>query len=125
MMKSQSGVFEVPVELNKVLKISFIFDSGVSDMSISPEVAATLIITGTIEQTDFIGSQIYSFADGSTATSEVFILKEIKIGTHIIKNVRASIANSINAPMLLGQSVLQRLGKFSIDNNNHTLIIEE
>ena len=79
MMKSQSGVFEVPVELNKVLKISFIFDSGASDVSISPDVAATLIRTGTIEQTDFIGSQVYSFADGSTATSEVFILKEIKI----------------------------------------------
>jgi clan AA aspartic protease (TIGR02281 family) len=125
MMKSQSGVFEVPVELNKVLKISFIFDSGASDVSISPDVALTLMRTGTIEQTDFIGSQVYSFADGSTATSEVFILKEIKIGGHVIKNVRASISNSINAPMLLGQSVLQRLGKFSIDNNNHTLIIEE
>ena len=125
MTKSQSGVFEVPVELNKVLKISFIFDSGASDVSVSPDVALTLIRTGTVEQTDFIGSQVYSFADGSTATSEVFILKEIKIGSHIIKNVRASISNSINAPMLLGQSVLQRLGKFSIDNNNHTLIIEE
>ena len=125
MTKSQSGVFEVPVELNKVLKISFIFDSGASDISISPDVALTLIRTGTITETDFIGSQVYSFADGSKATSEVFILKEIKIGDHIIKNVRASISNSNNAPMLLGQSVLQRLGRFTIDNNNHTLIIED
>ena len=125
MTKSQSGIFEVPVELNKVLKISFIFDSGASDVSISPDVALTLIRTGTITETDFIGSQVYSFADGSKATSEVFILKEIKIGGHIIKNVRASISNSINAPMLLGQSVLQRLGRFTIDNNNHTLIIED
>ena len=44
MMKSQSGVFEVPVELNKVLKISFIFDSGASDVSISPDVTGTWVI---------------------------------------------------------------------------------
>ena len=86
--------------------------------------ALTLIRTGTIQSNDFIGTQVYSFADGSTAKSDVFILHEIKIGNYLIKNVTASISNSINAPMLLGQSVLQRLGKFSVDNNNHTLIIE-
>lgn len=124
MIKSAGGTFDIPVELNGVLKISFIFDSGASDVSISPDVALTLIKTGTITDTDFIGKQHYRFANGATATSEVFILHEIKIGDYKIKNVRASISNSINAPMLLGQSVLQRLGKFTIDNTNHTLTIE-
>lgn len=124
MTKSPSGTYDIPVELNGVLKISFIFDSGASDVTISPDIALTLIKTGTITDNDFIGKQQYRFANGATATSEVFILHEIKIGDYKIKNVRASISNSINAPMLLGQSMLQRIGKFTIDNTNHTLTIE-
>ena len=123
MIKSSSGIYELPVELNKVLKISFIFDPGAADVSISPDVAYTLIRTGTITDKDYIGTQKYSFADGSTAVSSVFNLHEIKIGSFTIKNVRVSIANSLKAPMLLGQSVLQRMGKFTIYNTNHTLTI--
>ena len=124
MKMSQGGVYEIPVELNGVLKISFIFDSGASDVSISPDVALTLMRTGTITDNDYIGQQRYVFADGSTAVSDVFYLQEVKVGDYTIKKVRASISNTLEAPMLLGQTVMQRMGKFSIDNNNHTLIIE-
>lgn len=121
MIKSPNGTYDVPVELNGVLKINFILDSGASDVSISPDVALTLIKTGTISESDFIGTQQYRFANGSTATSQVFYLNEVKVGDLTLKKVRATISNSVDAPMLLGQSVLQRLGKFSIDNTNHTL----
>jgi clan AA aspartic protease (TIGR02281 family) len=124
MVKTSGGTYDIPVELNGVLKISFIFDSGASDVSISPDIALTLIKTGTVKESDFIGTQRYTFANGASATSHVFLLKEIKIGDHVIKKVRASISNSIDAPMLLGQSVLQRIGKFTIDNTTHTLTIE-
>lgn len=124
MVKGENGIYEVPVVLNDVLKISFIFDSGASDVSISPDVALTLIRTGTITQSDFIGTQKYQFADGSTATSNVFILHQIKIGNKTLTNVKASISKSIDAPMLLGQTALQQFGKFTIDNANHTLVIE-
>jgi clan AA aspartic protease (TIGR02281 family) len=122
--KVAGGTYEVPVELNGVLKIKFMFDSGASDVSLPPDVAQTLIKAGTISNSDFIGSQRYSFADGSTALSQVFILHRIKIGNKTIYNVRASIASSSKAPMLLGQSVLQQFGKFTIDNVNQTLTIE-
>lgn len=121
MTKMASGLFEIPVTINDVLKISFIFDSGASDVSIAPDVALTLIRTGTVRETDFIGSQKYSFADGSTATSRRFIIRKLSIGNHVVTNVTASISNSVNAPMLLGQSVQERFGKITIDNNNHTL----
>ncbi len=123
MIKSEGGTYEVPVTINGVLKISFILDSGASDVSISPDVALTLIKTGTVKESDFIGTQSYSFADGSHATSKVFIIHEIKIGNKIITNVKASISNSIDAPMLLGQTVLQRFGKFTVDNTNHILTL--
>ncbi len=122
--KKSSGVYEIPVVINGVLKISFVFDSGAADVSISPDVAMTLVKTGTVTSADFVGTQKYIFADGSTATSKVFIIKNLKVGNKTVYNVRASISSSIDAPMLLGQSVLQKFGKFTIDNNAHTLTIE-
>jgi aspartyl protease family protein len=123
-MEMVNGVYEVPVVINGVLKIGFIFDSGASDVSISSDIALTLIKTGTLKQTDFIGTQKYQFADGSIATSKTFIIREFTIGNKTLKNINASISNSIASPMLLGQSVLRKFGKFTVDNINHTLIIE-
>jgi aspartyl protease family protein len=124
MVKRKDDIYEIPVEVNGVLKINFIFDSGASDVSVAPDVASTLIKTGTVSVDDFVGTQEYLFADGTTASSKVFVLKSLKIGSKIVYNVRASISNSIDAPMLLGQSVLQRFGRFSIDNNAHTITID-
>lgn len=112
---SVGGVYEVPVSLNDVLKINVILDSGAADVSIAPEVALTLIRTGTINKTDLLSGKVYRFADGSTAKSERFNLKSIKIGNKEFKNIPCIIAKSIEAPMLLGQSLLMRLGKYTID----------
>jgi aspartyl protease family protein len=51
-------------------------------------------------------------------------LSSIKIGNKVIRNVNCSISNSINSPMLLGQSVLSRFGKYTFDNKNQRLIID-
>ncbi len=103
-MKKVNGVYEIPITINNVLKLNFIFDAGASEVSISPDVVLTLIKTGTVTDKDFIGYQTYRFADGTTAKSKVFIIKEIKLGNKTISNIKASISNSINAPLLLGQS---------------------
>lgn len=118
------GVYEVPVDLNGVLKINFIFDSGASDVSISPDVALTLIKTGTIRESDWLPGAYYSFADGSTAKSARFKLRSLKIGNKTVYNITCSIANSIKAPMLLGQSVLSQFGKYTFDYRTETLTIE-
>ena len=122
--RNNGGTFVVPIVINGALKLDFIFDSGASDVSISPDVALTLIRTGTVTESDFVGTQKYVFADGSIANSNVFIIREIQIGNKVEKNVKASISNSIDAPLLLGQSILSKFGKLTIDNANNTLTIE-
>jgi len=119
------GVYSIPVVLNGVLKINMIYDSGAADVNISPDVALTLIRTGTLKESDYIGTQTYTFADGSYAKSKKIIIREIQIGNQTIENVEASISNSINAPMLLGQSVLSRLGRIMIDNSTKTMYIQK
>jgi len=117
------GVYEVPILLNGVLRINFIIDSGASDVTISPDVALTLIRTGTVAQNDWIPGQVYRFADGSTAQSARFILQSLQIGNRTLRNVRCGIANSIEAPMLLGQSALSKLGRYEVDYKRGVLRI--
>ena len=122
-MTKDHNTYALPIEINNVLKIQFIMDTGASEVSISPDVAIVLIKTGTIEDLDWLPSQTYRFADGSTAKSSRFKIKSLKIGEFTLKNVTASISNSISAPMLLGQNVLNKFGNVSIDNKNHILTI--
>lgn len=124
-MIKKEGVYEIPVLINGSLKLNFIFDPGASDVSISPDVALTLIRTGTVSDKDFIGTTTYKFADGSTAKSKVFILQELQIGNKTVTNVRASISNSFAAPLLLGQSVLYKFGKVTIDYKNGVIRFED
>ena len=123
-MTKNGGVYEIPVIINGALKLNFIFDAGASDVSISPDVALTLIRTGTLTNDDFVGTETYKFADGSKAKSKVFIIKEIQIGNKKVFNIRASIATSINAPLLLGQSVLNKFGKVTIDYKNGVIVFQ-
>ena len=123
-LSNLNGVYHLPVNLNKVMSLDFILDLGASDVSITPDVFLVLYRAGTIDEPDFIGTETYKFADGSTAKSSVFNLKNIKIGDIELKNVRASISNNINSPLLLGQSALKKLPSYKIDNQNNKLIVE-
>lgn len=123
-LKYQNGVYLVPTKLNNVLSMDFVLDLGASDVSISPDIFLVLYRAGTIKESDFIGSQTYQFADGTTAKSSVFNIASIQIGDKEIKDVRASISNSLNAPLLLGQSAMKKFGSYRIDNFQKLLIIE-
>ena len=52
-------------------------------------------------------------------------LKTIEFGGIIINNVEASVSKNLEAPLLLGQNVLQKFGKVTIDNKNNILILEK
>ncbi|MFA5619720.1 MAG: retroviral-like aspartic protease family protein [Weeksellaceae bacterium] len=123
-LKKEHDIYFVPVKLNNVLDIDFVFDSGASDVSITPEIALTLVKTGTITENDWLPGAYYKFADGTTAKSMRFNLKSVKIGNKIISNVTCSISNSLDAPMLLGQSVLSKFGKYTFDYKNNELIFD-
>ncbi len=123
MKKHQGGTYEFPVEINGVLRINLIFDSGASEVSISPDVALTLIRTGTVSDADWLPSREYQFADGSKAKSRRFLIRKLNIAGNFIYNVETSISNNLEAPLLLGQSALSKLGKIQIDYENDALII--
>jgi clan AA aspartic protease (TIGR02281 family) len=122
-LKNENGIFVVPVEVNGAITLDFVVDSGAADVSVPGDVVSTLIRTRTIGPSDFVGQQTYVLADGSEAPSDVFIIRSLKVGGHIVQNVKASIA-SPKAMLLLGQSFLSHFKSWSIDNARHALVLE-
>lgn len=50
-------------------------------------------------------------ADGNISEGTVINLRDVKLGTLHLKDVKASVVRNQSAPLLLGQSVLSKLGK--------------
>ena len=122
-MENDSGVYVVPVLINDALTIKFIIDSGSADVSIPADVVLTLMRTGTLSEADFLGTQLYTFADGTTTPSKTFRIKSLRVGNTILTNVAGSIADVRSVP-LLGQSFLKQFKSWSIDNTQHALLLE-
>ena len=77
-----------------------------------------------LNEKDFKGSRRYLTADGSIADGAVVRIREVKVGDCTLKNIEASVIKNQKAPLLLGQSVLERFGTITIDNQNNKLIIK-
>lgn len=117
------GIYKVPVLINGSLILNFIVDSGAADVVIPIDVVMTLIRTGTLQKSDFLGSQTYRLADGSSIPSETFRIRELKVGGRIVHNVVGSVAN-VKGFLLLGQSFLTKFNKISFDYGRHLLVLE-
>jgi predicted aspartyl protease len=118
------GYYEIPVELNGALKVYSLFEEGASDITISPDVALTLVKSGTITDRNWLTGPQFDFADGTVARSERFRLNSVKIGTKIISDVTCSISGYMEVPMILGKNVLSRMGNYTINAKTGTLTIQ-
>lgn len=119
----RNGILTVPVEINDQIKLAFVVDSGAADVALPADVVLTLIRTGTVRPSDFVGSQTYQMADGRTVPSPVLIIRKLRVGPVVISNVRCSVANA-EAPLLLGQTFFRRLRSWSIDNSRQVLVLK-
>jgi hypothetical protein len=121
-MVGGGGTFKVPVAINGQLTLDFIVDSGAADVSIPADVVLTLIRTGTLAESDFLDSQTYRLADGSTVPSQRFLIRSLRVGDKVLENVTGSVA-PVAGGLLLGQSFLTRFKSWSIDNQRQALVL--
>ena len=124
MKKMYSGVYEVACTINN-LPLKFIFDTGASSVSISSVEASFMLKNGYLKEEDVKGKEYFSTATGEIHEGTIIRLREIKIGDAVLRNVDASVAHNQQAPLLLGQTVLERFGTITIDNINSKLIIKQ
>jgi predicted aspartyl protease len=122
-LKKEGGTYVVPVLINNAITLNFVVDSGASDVSIPADVVMTLFRTGTLEKPDFIGTQTYRLADGSTVPSATFRIRSLTVANTALENVTGSVA-PVEGALLLGQSFLGRFKSWSIDNARQALVLE-
>ena len=121
--RNPGGTFEIPCDING-LALRMIFDTGASDVTISSVEANFMFKNGYLSDKDIKGKRYYQIANGQFSEGTVITLREVKIGDTVLRNVDASVVKSQKAPLLLGQSAMERFGTITIDNQNNKLIIK-
>lgn len=116
------GCASVKCTINE-LPLNFIFDTGASIVSISQLEVNFMLKNGYLKPEDFAGTGRFIDANGDISEGSIVNLRSVDFGGLHLDNVRASVVRNQKAPLLLGQSVLGRLGKIEIDNSNKKLII--
>ena len=122
-MEKIEGVYQIPCKING-LPLKFIFDTGASEVTISLSEAIFMLKNGYLYESDIKGKEYYSIANGDISEGTKINIKKLEIGNLILNNVEATIIHSTKAPLLFGQSAMERFGKFTIDYSNSNLIID-
>jgi clan AA aspartic protease (TIGR02281 family) len=122
--EKENGVCKVKCKING-LPLHFVFDTGASDVTLSMVEATFMMKNGYLTGKDVVGSQRYMDANGDVSVGTIINIRDVDFGGHSLKNVRASVVRNQKAPLLLGQSVLGRLGKIEIDNSRKVLKITQ
>lgn len=124
-LRERGGVFEVKATLNSEINVYFVVDSGAADLTISEGVARILIENESLTRRDVVGKANYSVADGRVSVGTIIRIKTFDLGGVLLKDVRAVVMSGENAPLLMGQSVLKRLGRWSLDASGKQLLIRQ
>ena len=115
-MEKDGGVYKVPCTVNGV-KMKFIFDTGAATVSMSQTMAQFLLDGEYLSVSDITGVGQSVVADGTIVNHASIVLRDIEIGGLHLKNIKATVLESQNAPLLLGQTAISELGRISIDGN--------
>lgn len=108
-----NGVFKIPCKVNG-LSLDFIFDTGASDVSISITEAMFLLKQGLINSDDFVGEKKYTIANGTIEKGSVINIREVEVEGIVLKNVKATVFNNVEAPLIMGMSAISKLGKVEL-----------
>lgn len=117
--EQRGGVKVLSVRLNGI-PMDMILDTGASTTSISLAEAKYLANKGLITEKDVIGTVQSTLADGSLTEGIVLNLRELVIHGDqdlVFENVRACVTGSMDAPLLLGNEILDRVSSLTVDND--------
>ena len=121
--REAGGLCKVKCNING-LPLNFWLDTGASDVSLSMVEATFMLKNGYLTKDDVVGSSYYLDANGNVSEGTVINLRQVSFGDCELTNVKASVVSNLKAPLLLGQSVLSRLGSVEIDNQKQVLRIK-
>ena len=110
---SRSGTYKISCKVNGA-KMKMIFDTGASDVSLSLNMAKYLFENDYLTKDDIVDVGKARIADGSVVDNIIINIREIEVDGIILNDVNASIIETQDAPLLFGQSAIQKLGRIEI-----------
>ena len=87
-------------------------------------ITSILLIGYILPPEDIVGKSNFIDANGDVSVGTIIILRKVKIGNKVLTNVEASVVNNLNAPLLIGQSALEKFDKISIDYGKSQITFE-
>lgn len=118
----RGGTFLVPALMNDSVSLEFYLDSGAADVNVPAATFEALKRAGTIRPKDIIGTESYLMANGASNKAMLFTIRTLKVGSVVLRNVRASVSEHAGPP-LLGMSFLGRFSSWTVDNGRSILVL--
>lgn len=115
-MEKDGGVYKIPCFINGA-KMKMVFDTGAAAVSLSMAIANYLFENDFIKKEDIIGKGKSYVANGEIVDHIIINLRDVEIAGLHLRNVKATVIDGQNAPLLLGQSAIQALGSVTIRGN--------
>jgi clan AA aspartic protease (TIGR02281 family) len=119
--KHPGGGYLIAGRINGAVPVTFVLDTGASDVSIPENVARDLERAG--KPSEPLGTGTYVLADGSKVRKRRVLLRELTVGGETVSNVMASISQS-GSPPLLGQTFLSKFSSWTLDNERALLVLK-
>lgn len=118
----QGNLKFVQVLINDRINNEMIFDTGASYTQITLKEANYLYNEKVLTGDDVIDAKKFRDANGNITVNMVVNLRKLVLGGKlIITNVKATVVENADAPLLLGQTVLKELPQYTVDNENNVI----
>ena len=135
-MNPNKGDVVIPIEVteNSIyatakingIDVRFLIDTGCSDIQITSAEYYYMKHLGLVSEKDLNDEKITCvYADNSKGECHSINLKTLNIGDVELTNITATIQENADASILLGQNVLRKLGKVTIDYEGKKIIIKK
>jgi len=112
--------FKLVIEIDGV-QSEFLFDTGATTLTISPELEAKLIQRRALTSEDWLGKTKGELADNSTVKAKKYIVQNVKIGEYVVDNVEITVLP--DGGQLCGMSLLTKFRRWTFDSETSTLTL--
>ena len=117
----KGGSLMIPTIINGIT-VNVMFDPNDRGFIFSLSEAQKLLQSGAITKDDFAGDANVVLAEGSITDKAVFRIKEMRIGGRTATNIEASVSHKLTEGVIMGESTINMLGLFKIDQAGKQLI---
>ena len=120
----KGGSMLIPVVING-RTVNIMLDQNDRGFIFSLAEAQKLLQSGVINKDDFIGNADIILAEGSIADRAVFKIREMRIGPRTSSNIEATVSHKLLEGVIIGESTINMLGRFKIDQGKKQLIFNQ